>query len=238
MLLRVREELEVYAIIIGCGRVGSVLATLLSEQGNNVVIIDTAEKHFARLAPEFTGQTTTADGTDVAILQEAKIEEADALVAATGDDNSNLMSAQIAREIFQVGRVLVRIKDPNKLDVYKEYGLETVSATTLAAYKLAGMLKTSREIEILGSIGQDKGKVVRFKLPTPQTCNTLSRMIGSHVFHPSAIFVNGKLELGSSENKLSPGAVVVGSILTEDLKRLNRLFPKEKADADSNHRSG
>lgn len=217
-----------YAIIIGSGRVGSVLGTLLSQRGNNIVIIDTDEEHFSRLGPEFTGQTMVGDGTDIAILREAKIEEADALVAATGDDNSNLMSAQIARKIFQVGRVLVRIKDPNKLDVYKEYDLETVSATTLAAYKLGEMLKTSREIEILGSIGENKAKIVRFKLPTPKTCDTLSRMIGSHVFQPAAIFVNGKLKLGLSETKLSPEAVVVGTILTDDLKRLNRLFTGRK----------
>ena len=229
MLLRTREDLQVYAIIIGCGRVGSVLATLLSEKGNNIVTIDTDEKHFLRLGPEFTGQTIVGDGTDMTTLREAKTEEANALVAATGDDNSNLMSAQIARKIFQVGRVLVRIKDPNKLDVYKEYDLETVSATTLAAYKLAEMLKTSVEIDILGSIGQDKAKIVKFKLPTEKTCNTLSRMIGSHVFQPAAIFVNGKLKLGLSENNLSPGAVVFGSILTEDLKRLNRLFTKAKS---------
>ncbi len=218
-----------YVIIIGCGRVGSVLATLLSEQGNNIVIIDTNEERLLRLGPEFTGQTIVRDGTDIAILEEAKIQEADALVAATGDDNSNLMSAQIAKNIFQVERVLVRIKDPNKLDVYKEYDLEAVSATTLAAYKLAEMLKTSREIEILGSIGQDKAKIVKFKLPTQKTCSTLSRMISSHVFQPAVVFVSGKLELGLPEDKLSPGAVVVGSVLTEDIKRLNRLFSEGKS---------
>ncbi len=217
-----------YAIIIGCGRVGSVLATLLSEQGNNIIITDTDESRLQRLGPEFTGETIVGDGTDITILKQAKIEEADALVAATGDDNSNLMSAQIARKIFQVKRVLVRIKDPNKLDVYREYDLETVSATTLAAHKLAEILKTTREIEILGNIGQDKLKIVKFELPTPQTCDTLSRMIRSRVFQPAAVYVNGKLELGLPENKLLPGAVVVGSILTDDLKRLNRLFSPRK----------
>jgi trk system potassium uptake protein TrkA len=205
-----------------------VLATLLSGQGSNIVVIDMDEKHLARLGPEFTGQTIVNDGTDITVLEEAKIQEADALVATTGDDNSNLMSAQIAKNIFQVERVLVRIKDPNKLDVYKEYDLEAVSATTLAAYKLSEMLKTSREIEILGSIGQDKAKIVKFKLPTQKTCDTLSRMISSGIFQPAAVFVGGKLDLGLPENKLSPGATVVGSVLTDDIKRLNRLFSKGK----------
>ena len=216
-----------YAIIIGSGRVGSALATTLSGEGNNIVVIDTHEEKLRRLGPEFTGQVIVGDGTDIAALQEAKIEEADALVAATSDDNSNLMSAQIAKKMFNVKRVLVRIKDPNRLSVYKEYDLETVSATTLAAQKLAEMLKTSREIEILDRVGNDKAKIVKFELPTPQTCDTLMRMIGSGVFNPALVYVNGKLELRLPD-KLVPGAVVVGSILSEDMKRLNRLFSGKK----------
>ena len=95
-------------------------------------------------------------------------------------------------------------------------------------FKYATSRETKREIEILGSIGENKAKIVRFKLPTPKTCDTLSRMIGSHVFQPAAIFVNGKLKLDLSETELSPEAVVVGSILTDDLKRLNRLFTGRK----------
>lgn len=211
-----------YAIIIGCGRVGSTLATALSGQGDNVVIIDTSEKRLSQLGPEFTGQTVIGDGTDITVLQEAKIQEADALVAATGDDSSNLMTAQIAKKIFRIDRALVRIKDPNKLDVYKEYDLETVSATTLAAQKLAEMLKTSRKIEILGSV--NKAKIVKFTLPTPKTCATLSRMINSRTFRLAAVYINGKIELDSAEDKILPGAVVVGSILINNLKRLNRIF--------------
>ncbi len=217
-----------YAIIIGCGRVGSVLATILSAEGNNIVVIDSAEEKLRSLGPEFTGEIVVGDGTDITTLEGAKIQESDALIAATGDDNSNLMVAQIAKKIFNVKRVLVRIKDPNKLNVYKEYDLETVSATTLAANKLADLLKTDREIEILAGIGDDKVKIVRFQLPTPQTCDTLRRMIESHIFNPTVVYVNGKPTLIIPE-KLPPGAIVVGSILAENMKRLNRLFSRKKS---------
>lgn len=217
-----------YVIIIGCGRVGSTLASLLSGEGSNVVIIDTSTEKLQRLEPQFTGETMIGDGTDISTLEEAKIKEADAFVAATGDDNSNLMSAQIAKSIFNVNRVLVRIKAPDRLDVYKQYDMETVSATTLAAYKLAEMLKTGREIEILDRIGKDKAKIVKFELPTAQACTTLMRMIESKAFNPSIVYANGKITLGAPE-KLVPGAIVAGSILTEDMKRLKRLFKGKKS---------
>ncbi len=100
--------------------------------------------------------------------------------------------------------------------------------TKVYAQKLAEMLRTSREIEILDRIGNNKAKIVKFELPTPQTCDTLMRMIGSGVFNPALVYINGKPELRLPD-KLVPGAVVVGSILTEDMKRLNRLFSGKKS---------
>ncbi len=210
-----------YIIIVGCGRVGSVLANLLSRKGNDVVIIDSDEGRFKGLDPQFSGVTILGDGADINILKEAKIEETQVFVAATGDDNSNLMSAQIAKKMFNVPRVLVRVKDPKKMDVYGEYDLETVSATTLAAHRLAEMVKTPREIRILANLGGSK--IVQFKLPTRGASQKLVKMVKAGTFSPCAILSEGKLTLENLVEGLLPGAEVVGAVSSSKMKQLGQI---------------
>ena len=211
-----------YVIIIGCGRVGSVLADLLSQEGHDVVVIDSQEAKFKNLNPQFSGVTILGDGTDIGTLREAKVEGTDVLVMATGDDNSNLMSAQIAKKMFNVPRVLVRVKDPKKMDVYQEYyDLETVSATTLAAHHLAEMVRVPREIEILASSGDIK--IVQFKLPTRQAGQRLAKIVKSRIFSPCFIRIEGKVALTELETKFLPGAEVVGAIIANKMKHLHQI---------------
>lgn len=210
-----------YIIIVGCGRVGAVLADLLSREGNDVVIIDTDEGRFKGLDPRFSGVTILGDGADIDILKEAKIKDAQVFVAATGDDNSNLTSAQIARKIFNVPRVLVRVKDPRKMDVYREYDLEAVSATTLAAHRLAEMAKTPREIQVLVNLGEVR--VVQFKLPTRETSIKLAKMVRAGTFSPCAILNEGKVTLENLVEGLLPGAEVVGAVSSGKMKLLGQL---------------
>ncbi len=216
-----------YDVIVGCGRVGSLVATILSEKGHNVVMVDAEESRFKKLGSQFTGQTVTGDGTDINTLKEAGINKADVLILATNDDNSNLMSAQIAKKIFGVKRVFVRMKDPNKLSVYKEYSLETVSATMLAAHKIADSLMTTPEIEIIGGIFDGKGKIVRFQIDSDQQCRTLKKMVSAGAVRIVALEGNGKIDLSVKDEALAPGATVVGAMITENLKKLNKLFAVE-----------
>lgn len=210
-----------YIIIVGCGRVGSVLADLLSQEGHDVVVIDSREAKFKNLNPQFSGVTILGDGTDINTLREAKVEGADVLVTATGDDNSNLMSAQIAKKMFNVPRALVRVKDPKKMDVYQEYDLETVSATTLAAHHLAEMVRVPREIEILASLGDIK--IVQFKLPTRQASQRLAKIVKSGIFSPCLIRIESKVALTELETKFLPGAEVVGAITVNKMKHLHQV---------------
>ncbi len=217
-----------YAVIVGCGRVGSLLATTLSSQGHNVVIIDADEDRFQRLGSQFTGDILAGDGTDISVLKEGGIGKADALVMATNDDNSNLMSAQIARTMFGVKRVVVRIKDPNKFSVCKEYSLEMVSATTLASEKIADILSMPEEIETIGSIGKGRGRIVRFRIPSDSACGALDRFISSGTFYPISISSAEKLSFGIKKEALAPGVMVVGAILADNMKHLNKCCAEEK----------
>ena len=221
-----------YVIIIGCGRVGGVLAVRLSSEGHDVVVIDPDEARLKAFDPEFSGRTVRGDGSRQGVLLEAGVERADVLVAATGDDNSNLMSAQVARKVFEVRRVLVRMKDPRKLEVYRELGVEAVSATSLAAERMAEMLKTQEEIEVLGTLAAG-AKIVRFRIPSREDCSTIGKMMASGDFGVcSTAPEEGQLLLGLPEGGFTPGMEVVGAVTGERMKVLGRMFKKRAPQAE------
>ncbi len=121
------------AVIMGCGRVGSRLAKLLTKQGMEVSVIDENTDAFRRLDPAIDVLTVTGTAIDEDVQRAAGIEGAVVFAAVTNRDNSNLMAAQIARDIFKVPSVLVRIYDPVRGDIYRELGLDTISPTTIIA---------------------------------------------------------------------------------------------------------
>lgn len=120
-------------VILGCGRVGSTLAKQMSGEGHDITIIDITSDSFRRLGTKFKGQRLVGSGLDQDLLKRAGLERASAFVAVTQGDNSNIMAAQIAREVFQVKRVIARIYDPIRAQAYRELGITTLCTTTLAA---------------------------------------------------------------------------------------------------------
>ncbi|MCX5657060.1 MAG: TrkA family potassium uptake protein [Candidatus Omnitrophica bacterium] len=122
-----------YVIIVGCGRVGAELAKILQMEGHNVVIIDNKEESFKRLGGTFNGLTVVGNGFDLEVLKEAGIEKTDALCAVTNGDNTNIMTAQVAKRIFKISKVIARVYDPKRADVYRSLGIDTISGTVLFA---------------------------------------------------------------------------------------------------------
>src|SRR6266487_2804610 len=120
-------------VILGCGRVGSTLATMLDREGHTVSIIDYSSESFQRLSPDFGGETIVGNGVDEDVLIRAGIKDADAFAAVTNGDNRNIMASQIAKEIFRVKKVMCRIYDPIREETYHELGLETISPTKVGA---------------------------------------------------------------------------------------------------------
>ncbi len=117
-------------MIVGCGRVGSGLAKALESEGHSVAIMDRAKKAFRRLPADFKGIVVEGSGFDRDALAEARIEGADAFAAVTSGDNSNILAARIARETFGVERVVARIYDPQRAQVYQRLGIPTVATVT------------------------------------------------------------------------------------------------------------
>ncbi|MGZ3609430.1 MAG: potassium channel family protein [Ktedonobacteraceae bacterium] len=120
-------------VILGCGRVGSTLATMLDQSGHEVSVIDYSSEAFQRLSPDFKGETIPGNGVDEEILIRAGIKEADAFAAVTNGDNRNIMASQIAKEIFKVKKVMCRIYDPIREETYRELGMETICPTKVGA---------------------------------------------------------------------------------------------------------
>jgi len=120
-------------VILGCGRIGSTLATSMSRDGHNVSVIDRSSDAFRRLGADFKGNMILGNGIDEEILRDAGIEQADAFVAVTNGDNTNIMSVQIAKEKFHVPKVAARIYDPIRACAYRELGIETICTTVIGA---------------------------------------------------------------------------------------------------------
>jgi trk system potassium uptake protein TrkA len=133
-----------YVIIVGCGRVGSELAKLLSAEGHDVVVIDKNPTAFERLGGTFNGLTLVGNGFSLSLLKQAGIEKADAFCCVTNGDNTNLVSAQAAKKIFKVPKVIARVYDPQRAHIYKALGLDIISGTILFAAMLRDKIIESR----------------------------------------------------------------------------------------------
>jgi len=160
-----------HVIIIGCGRVGSELAKLLSSEGHDVVIIDKNQHSLERLGGTFNGLALVGSGFNLSLLKQAGIEKADAFCAVTNGDNTNLICAQVAKRIFKVPKVFARIYDPQRADIYTALGLDIISGTILFAAMLRDKIIESRfssyliETKELGVIEIEvKGELVGKKI--------------------------------------------------------------------------
>lgn len=133
-----------HAIIVGCGRVGAQLADILSFQGHDVVLIDKDNKSFRRLGAAFNGITLEGVGFDQETLKKAGIEKADAFVAVTDLDNTNMMAAEVATKIFKVPQVIARLYNPEKERTYQELEIDYICGTVLVAEEILDKLIPGR----------------------------------------------------------------------------------------------
>jgi trk system potassium uptake protein len=120
-------------LIMGCGRTGSLLARLLDDAGHHVTIVDWSPSAFARLPESFGGETVIGNALDQDVLRRAGIEHADAFVAATSGDNRNIVASEIAESVFQVPRVVARIKDQNRAAFFSRLGIRVDCRTEIGA---------------------------------------------------------------------------------------------------------
>lgn len=131
---------NIKVVIMGCGRLGSRIAGMLDRQGHQVVVIDANESAFRRLGDSFSGLRVVGNGMDATTLERAGIESADAFMAITQGDNRNYFASQMAHEVYGVKRVLCRVYDPVREEIFRDLGLETFSPTSYGAQIMVDML--------------------------------------------------------------------------------------------------
>jgi trk system potassium uptake protein TrkA len=165
----------VHVVIMGCGRVGSTLARALERREHDVSIIDQNADAFRRLGPSFSGETVTGVGFDRDVLRRAGIERAGAFAAVSSGDNSNIISARVARELFGVANVVARIYDPGRAEVYERLGIPTVATVTWAADQVVRRI-LPRHAEPLWRDPSGTVRVDQFPAPSPWIGHTVASL--------------------------------------------------------------
>lgn len=172
--------IEMNILVVGCGKVGSRLASSLAQDGHDVSIVDRKEENFELLDDNFRGFTTAGVPIDQDVLKRAGIENCDALAAVSQDDNVNIMVSQLAREIFQVPNVLARIYDPRREDVFSHFGLHTVCPTNLTVEVVRSTLLESGSVRTV-NLGAHTIAFHWFPVPkrfVGQSCDEINFSLG------------------------------------------------------------
>lgn len=212
-----------YIIIIGCGRMGSDLAHILSDEGHNVVLIDQKPESFQKLGPSFNGMTITGNGFDCDVLENAGIKEADALAAVTDDDNTNIIAVQIARQIYNVPNAMARVYDPKKAATYNQLGLEIVNTTTVIARIFRDRF-VYRRIEKQLSAHKDLIELYTIEVKEGLIGKKVADINSPGLFCVMTINIRGYMTLPLPDYALAEGDLIMGVGLVERREEIHTLL--------------
>jgi trk system potassium uptake protein len=153
---------RMHVLIMGCGRVGSELSHALGKAGHDVVVIDKKAEAFYKYPPGEHARRITGLGFDRDVLEEAGVRDADAFIAVSSGDNSNIVSARVALEHYHVPKVIARIYDPRRAEIYERLNIPTVATTTWGIKQIQLMLLHDRQ-EVREALGG--GSLLRVRVP-------------------------------------------------------------------------
>ena len=206
-------------IIMGCGRVGSQTANLLSEAGHNISIIDIDEKSFGRLGKNFRGKKILGFGYDKEVLEKAGIEDADAFAALSPGDNRNIVGALIAKKEYKVPIVVARIYDPVRAIVYNKLGITTISPTRWGANKIKELICYT-DINSQLSLGNGEVEIIEIEVPQSVVGFTYTK-----INVPGEIMVAGVTRLGKAfvpvvGTEIKEGDIMLVAVASESISKL------------------
>ena len=134
-----------YTVVVGCGRLGAGIADTLYDEGEDVVVVDKDKDSFRKLSSSFGGLSVEGNGMDLDILDSVELKRADTLIAVTDNDNVNIMISQLAKEVFNVRKVIARLSDPQRSCIYQDFGIETICPSVLSARQVDLILNRGTE---------------------------------------------------------------------------------------------
>jgi len=210
-------------IIIGCGRMGASLAQALVKRGNEVAVVDCNPAAFDRLGATFGGKLVPGIGFDRSVLEEAGIDRADGLAAVTDSDETNVVVARVARKVFRVPKVVARLYDPRKAEIYRRLGLQTISQTTWGVGRVLEILTSSR-METILTLGNGEVEIVEVEVPHLLIGRTVSELTVPGEVHVTAITRGGKAFLPSPGTEFQGGDQVHLALLFSSAERLKALL--------------
>lgn len=213
-----------YIVIVGCGRLGSTLASTLSNEGHDIVIIDNSQENLDRLGSGFNGNRIKGVEIDNDTLIESGIENADICLVVTSDDNINIMAGQIAKYIFKVPRVIARIFDPSREFIYRKLGLETINPTELGSNLIRTKILEDGT-DILANLDNNLSviEIPIYKLKY-KTVDEIQKLYNCDI---SSIFRNGNFSIAKREEKLAVGDKIICTINECEKERLISAISKE-----------
>uniref|UniRef100_UPI003593B069 potassium channel family protein n=1 Tax=Herbivorax sp. ANBcel31 TaxID=3069754 RepID=UPI003593B069 len=197
-----------HVIIIGCGKVGSRFAHVLSEEGHDVVIIDSDSNSFKALPTDFNGITLTGVPIDQDILKQAGIKTADALAAVTPSDNVNIMACQVAKEIFKVPKVIARIYNPTREHVFHQFGLKTICPTDITVDVIKSIMIGKEDIH-RQTIGNSMIFYKQKKVSNINIGKKLKSMKSSENSHLFGVIRNGEFNFANPNFVLEKSDILV-----------------------------
>lgn len=190
-------------IIIGCGRMGSGLAQMLSLRGHAITVVDKEESAFATLGPTFKGRTLVGIGFDRNVLLAAGVQRADGLASVMNSDEANIVAARVARELFQVPRVVARVVDPHKAEIYQRLGVQTISTTVWGINRIANLLSYT-ELDVVFDLSSTV-ELVQIELPAALAGRTVQNLTIPGEVHVVAITRSGQTFLPTGSASLQRG---------------------------------
>lgn len=209
-------------IIGGCGRVGAQLASKLAFERHEVVVIDKDPRSFARLGKSFSGKTIRGIVFDKEVLEEAGADRTDAYVAVTSGDNSNVVSATVAREIYRIPKVVARIFDPRRAEIYRRLGIQTVSSVTWAANEITSLVLYPHVVRDM-ALGDGEVQLVKISVPPRLAGRTISDVTMAGETLPFAIVRGGRSYIPGSHEQLKEGDILEIAVLTTAMDRFQHL---------------
>jgi trk system potassium uptake protein TrkA len=209
-------------VIIGCGRMGSGLAQMLSLRGHNVTVVDRDAAAFENLGPTFTGQTVVGIGFDRDVLEAADIRRADGLASVTNSDEANIVAARLAREHFHVPRVVARVVEPHKAEIYRRLGLQTIATTTWGIHRMANVLSYA-EFEVTLDLGNEV-EMIEAEIPPLLAGRTVNSLAIPGELQVVAITRAGKTFLPSGNTLFQSGDSVHLALLAASADRVAALL--------------
>ncbi|WP_151477518.1 potassium channel family protein [Streptomyces albicerus] len=212
-----------HIVIMGCGRVGSALAQTLEQQGHTVAVIDQDPTAFRRLGSGFGGRRVTGVGFDQDTLREAGIEEAGAFAAVSSGDNSNIIAARVAREMFGIENVAARIYDPRRAEVYQRLGIPTVATVRWTADQMLRRLLPSGS-EPLWRDPTGGVQLAEVHTSTEWVGQRISRLQEETGVRVAFLTRLGEAMLPSSQTVLQEGDLVHVMMRTDDVEKVEASF--------------